>query len=123
MIRFRPSEPAAILRSAQKEYRRSGKYRISVFADSKVEGETEDEQLIDRLLRAAQLSNIKPEGNKKFWLCARAAALMDDGFEFVKDNYPGEETEHYSIDLGNEPSLQDTEQLAGHFSESRSWDQ
>lgn len=109
-----------MLRQAQKAFRHQGKYRLSVFADVVSPGETEEE-LILRLLRAAELSHIDPNGNPKFWFCESAGKLMDDGFVFAKDNYDGEEPEHFSIDLGNEPTLQDTEKLAGHFPESRSW--
>jgi hypothetical protein len=121
VIRFKPIRADAMLASAQKEFRRSGSYRLSVFADSRHEGDPSDEAVIARMLEAAKLSHIDPNRNPKFFLCADARALMDDGFEFVKDNYAGEEPEHYSIDLGNDPSLQDTERLAGHFSEARSW--
>jgi hypothetical protein len=120
VIRFRPTAPDAILRQAQKEFRRTGAYRVSMFADTK-RGDESDEDLINRLLSAAELDGVNPDNNPKFWFCARASDLMDDGFRFVKDNEPGEPDEHYSVDLGKEPSLQDTEKLAAHFPESRSW--
>jgi hypothetical protein len=119
VIRFRPTQPDAMLSSAQKAFRQGGAYRLSIFADSARDGEDE-EALIGRLLRAAELSHISNDGNPKFWLCTSAGELIDDGFVFRKDKYPGEEPEHYSIDLGNTPTLGDTEKLARHFPESRS---
>lgn len=120
VIRLRPTSPDAMLKQAQKAFRYQGKHRLSVFAD--VQNADEDHDgLVRRLLRAAELSHIDPAGNPKFWFCESAGKLMDDGFTFAKDNYEGEEPEHYSIDLGNEPTLQDTEKLAKHFPESRSW--
>lgn len=120
VIRFRPSDPDAVRRSALKEFRRSGNYRISIFADSRKGNESEGD-LIVRLLNAAKLSNIAPEGNKRFWVCAQAASLFDAGFRFAKDNYPGEEPEHYSIDFGSEPTVEDTKKLVELFSDQRNW--
>lgn len=119
VMRFRPTAADALLRQAEKTFRFQGAYRLSVFADAARPEETET-SLIRRLLRAAELSQISVDGNPKFWLCASAGQLMDDGFRFVKDNYAGEEPEHYSIDLGNQPTLEDTMRLSGHFPEARS---
>jgi hypothetical protein len=55
VIRFRPTDPDRVLASAAKEYRRTGHYRLSVFAGTLAPGEDEA-ALQDRLLRAAELS-------------------------------------------------------------------
>ncbi|MGA7055284.1 MAG: hypothetical protein WBZ37_29275, partial [Mycobacterium sp.] len=77
--------------------------------------------LVARLLSAAELSGISASRNPTFWYCSAASNLLDDGFCFVKDGYDGELDEHYSINLGNSPTIQDTERLAAHFG-PRSWD-
>ena len=114
VIRFRPITAAAVLSSAQKEARRSGKYRISVFADAPRVDETED-SLIDRLLRASELTGVSRDGNPKYWLCARAGELLVLGYAFVKDGYDSEIPEHYSIDLGQGPTVEDTQLLVAQF--------
>ena len=78
--------------------------------------------MITRLLDAAEVTGILRANNPKYWFCQEAANLLDDGFRFVKDGYPGEVPEHWSIDLGNAPSVQDTEKFAGHFTQSGRWD-
>lgn len=120
VIRFVPIEPKHLLRHAKKTYKKYGVNHVSVFADSRRQGETVDD-LISRLLNAAELSGISASRNETFWYCSAASDLMDDGFCFVKDGYDGELDEHYSINLGNSPTIQDTERLAAHFV-SRSWD-
>lgn len=120
VIRFVPIEPKHLLRHANKVFKRYGVNHVSVFADSQRPGETED-ALIGRLLGAAELSGISASRNETFWYCSAASDLMDDGFRFVKDGYDGEVDEHYSIDLGNSPTIQDTERLAAHLA-PRSWD-
>lgn len=120
VIRFVPVEPKHLLRHITKVYRRYGVNHASVFADSQRQGETRDD-LIARLLNAAELSGISASLNETFWYCSAASDLLDDGFCFVKDGYDGELDEHYSIDLGNSPTIQDTEKLAAHFV-PRSWD-
>jgi hypothetical protein len=121
VIRLRPiADPAAVLRAAERAYRDHGHHHLSVFADI-ARGAESEEDLINRLLDAAELSNILRSNNPKFWFCQRAGELLDDGFVFVKNEYDGEASEHWSIDLGNAPSLQDTERLAAHFPESRRW--
>ncbi len=110
-----------MLAQAEKAHRHNGHFRLSVFADKLREGE-EEAALIDRLLDAAEVSGILRANNPKYWFCQRAGDLLDDGFKFVKDGYPGEVPEHWSIDLGNTPSLHDTEKLAGHLTGPGRWD-
>ena len=103
VIRLRPLDPEAMLRQAGKAYREMGHHRLSVFADKR-RADEEEADLITRPLNAAELSGVLRSGNPKFWFCQRAANLLDDEFRFVKDGYDGEVHEHWSIDLGNEPS-------------------
>jgi hypothetical protein len=120
VVRFVPIEPKHLLRSAKRVYKKYGVNHLSVFAGSRRQGETVDD-LIARLLNAAELSGISASLNHTFWFCSAASDLMDDGFCFVKDEYDGELDEHYSINLGNSPTIQDTERLAAHFV-PRSWE-
>jgi hypothetical protein len=50
VIRFRPTAPEDVWRWAEKEYRRIGRYRLSVYADVKRARETDDD-LRQRLFR------------------------------------------------------------------------
>jgi hypothetical protein len=95
VIRFRPTVPDAVWQWAVKEHRRVGRYRLSVFADRRRVGETEQEA-IGRLLKASELAGIDPEKNKKYCLCTSAAELLDLGFTFWKDGDDDEQDEHYS---------------------------
>jgi hypothetical protein len=114
VIRFRPAAPEDVLRWAEKEHRRIGRHRLSVFADVARGTETEDE-LRRRLLRASELS-INPAKNSKYFVCARAADLRDRGFTFWKDGDDDEEPdEHYSVDLGTDATLEDVVRFLGAF--------
>lgn len=119
VIRFEPIQPDLLLRHVKKINKRYGAHRASVFADITREDETHDE-LVTRLLEVAQLEGIVAANNHVYWCCEPASLLIDDGFHFVKDRYDGEEDEHYSIDLGDSPSIEDTSKLAAHF-EPREW--
>ena len=118
VIRFRPTMPESVLNWARKEYRRTGRYRVSVFADAPREGE-DDQAVIDRLLKVSQLMGIDPCGNKKFYVCARASELADRGFTFHKDGDEDEADEHYSVDLGADPSVDDVVRFLDPFEERR----
>lgn len=111
-----------MLRQADKEFRNSGHHWLSVYADKRRDDETEAE-LIQRLLNAAEVSDVLRANNPKYWFCQTAAELLDDDFIFVKDGYDGEVPEHWSIDLGQNPTVADTMRLSGHFPEARKWDQ
>jgi hypothetical protein len=114
VIRFRPTDPAAVLNWASKEYRRTGYYRLSVFATPVVSGETA-EQAVTRLLKASELSGIDPRGNPRYFVCTRAATLRAGGFTFWKDGEDDEVEEHYSIDLGERPSEDDVRRFLAAF--------
>jgi hypothetical protein len=111
-----------MLRQADKARRHMGRNRLSVFVDKRRDGENEAD-LVTRLLNAAEVSNILRANNPKYWFCRTASDLLDDGFIFAKDGYDGEVPEHWSIDLGENPTVADTTRLAGHFPESREWGQ
>ena len=114
VIRFRPTAADSVWRSAEKEFKRIGRYRLSVFADVPVEGET-DFELRVRLLRASEL-RIDPAGNPKYFVCARAGDLLDRGFTFWRDGDDDEEAdEHYSVDLGTAPTVEDVERFLEAF--------
>jgi hypothetical protein len=123
VIRFRPAMPADVLRSAEKEHKRIGRHRLSVFADAARAGETE-ERLLLRLLKAS-LPLINPAKNPKVFICTRARALLELGFTFWKDGEDdAEPDEHYSVDLGTGATVEDVERFLGAFNrvEKRSED-
>jgi hypothetical protein len=106
VIRFRPTAPEDVWRWAGKEYRRIGRYRLSVYADVRRARETESE-LRQRLLRVSEL-RIDPVKNPKYFVCTQARELLVRGFTFWKDGDDDEEAdEHYSVDLGTDATCED----------------
>lgn len=120
VIRFRPTDPERVLGWAVKTYRRTGYYRLSVFADAAQSGE-DPHSLRSRLLAAAEADGIDPNRNKRYYVCAAASLLYDNGFHFFKDGLSNEPAEHYSVDLGNEPSLRDVERFLEAFTSAEEW--
>jgi hypothetical protein len=119
VVRFRPFDSEHVLESARKEYRRAGHYRLSVFADLAAEGE-DREAVVIRLLQVAELAGIQAEKNKKYALCTEASKLTEAGFVFHKydedDPDPDDEQdEHYSVDLGEQPTLEDVARFLAPF--------
>lgn len=122
VLRFRPTDPSSLLGWADKSFRQCHAYRLSVFVG--VQSDTEsDEEVVTRLLNAAQLGGIKPEGNRYYWLCTSAGELLDAGFEFYKDGTPDEPPEHYSVDLGSSPTVDDVERFLVPFRVKERWPQ
>jgi hypothetical protein len=117
VIRFRPIRADQVLASAVKEHRRTGHYRVSVFADIARPGES-FEVVEARLLEAAGLAGIDPVRNDRYFTCF-AGQLLDRGFTFWKDDEPGEPAEHYSVDLGERPTLEDVNRFCGVFGPAR----
>lgn len=120
VIRFRPTDPASLLGWADKSFRQCGAYRLSVFVGVKSDTES-DEDLFNRLLAAAELGGIRVEGNRYFWVCTSAAELLEDGFVFFKDGTPGEPAEHYSVDLGASPTVDDVVRFLEPFRTKERW--
>ena len=116
VIRFKPISSEALLNSAVKEYRRAGHYRLSVFADAAGQGESV-EAVEARLLLAA-FETLDPARNDRYFTCT-AGELLDRGFTFWKDDEPGELAEHYSVDLGERPTLDDVSRFRGAFGPAR----
>jgi hypothetical protein len=114
VIRFRPTDPDRVLRIAALEFRRIGRYRLSVFAAAKRPGET-DATLRRRLLEASELAGMDPANNPKFYVCAEAGELLERGFVFYKDGDDDERDEHYSVDLGADATREDVERFLGAF--------
>lgn len=120
VIRFRPTDPDAVLRWAVKEHRRTGRYAVSVFAD--IQRAAEDRRaVIGRLLRVAQLSGIDPSSNRNVWICTSAERILEEGFTFHKDEEEDELREHYSVDLGEQPNVDDVRRLLGTFATQQEW--
>lgn len=114
VVRFTPITPEGLVRSANRAFQESGHYRVSVFADTP----RPEEDLVDvlrRLFAAADLSQIDPERNDRFFLCARSGDITQLGFTFVKDGYDGEVPEHWSVDLGSAPTLEQAAALRACF--------
>lgn len=119
VIRFRPTDPQSVLNSAEKEARRTGgRWAASVFADRPEPGESQ-EQVIARLLSASELSGIDPGKNARYFVCTQAKELLDRGFTFWKDEDDDELREHYSVVLGESPTLEDAVNFLGAFGEGR----
>ncbi|MEX1276573.1 MAG: hypothetical protein WEA75_06715 [Acidimicrobiia bacterium] len=114
VIRFRPTNPESVLAWAQKEHRRTGYFRLSVFADVAGPGE-DDDAVIQRLLDASELAGVDPGGNKKFYVCTNASELLGLGFTFHKDEEEGESSEHWSVDIGADPSGDDALRFLSPF--------
>lgn len=51
--------------------------------------------------------------------CTTAQKLLDLGFSFEKDGYDGEPNEHYSVILGDPPTLEDAERFVSAFTKER----
>src|SRR5580700_400151 len=107
VMRFPPVQPEAVFKKAIQEHRRTGHYAVSVFADEAGQGESA-EAVEARLLKASELGGIDPARNPNYYIC-RAQVLLDMKFTFLKyDDEPdksNELPEHYSVDLGQDPTL------------------
>ena len=114
VIRFPPTDPQRVLASAEKEHRARGHYGLSVWAAAQAADETLD-QLHLRILLAAQLGHINLSNNKKFYVCSGAAEITILGFPFTKDGDDDELPEHYCVDLGNSPTVDDVVRFLGPF--------
>ncbi|OZC84492.1 hypothetical protein CH282_15255 [Rhodococcus sp. 06-418-1B] len=114
VIRFSPIAPDRLLARAEQEYRRSARYGISVFAAAP-DGTEDQDRLIQRILEASELQNVKPETNQKFWWLAEASAIYDLGYTFCKAGFLGEIDLHYSLLLGEAPTLEDSKRISDLF--------
>lgn len=114
VVRFRPISPPDVLRWAGKEHSLSGRFGLSVFADVKRGDETDDD-LKRRLVNVAGMGGINLESNRKFYVCTAAAELLQRGFVFYKNEYEDEPQEHYSVDLGPGPTVEDVERFLESF--------
>lgn len=117
-MRFRPTDPQKVFEAAERESRRTGLYGCSVFADTARAGETEDD-VIDRLLVAADLVGMVKDRHPKYYVCASAQRLLDLGYTFWKDEDDDEIPEHYSVSLGNEPTVEDAVSFLSAFGPAR----
>jgi hypothetical protein len=121
VLRFTPMSPEGVLNRAGLDARRStgkGHYTASVWADHARPGETR-EQVIARLLGVTELHGLDPARNQHLWWCSSAQKLLDERFVFEKDDEDGEADEHYSVILGNPPTLEDTKRFVKAFTKER----
>ena len=117
VIRFKPMTTDGLLGSLRREYRRIERYRLSVFATTVNRGESAEAVEI-RLLDVA-FKRIDPRRNDWYFTCT-AGQLLDRGFTFWKDDDdPDELAEHYSVDLGERPTLDDVSRFRGAFGLAR----
>ena len=113
--------PEGVLNRAKLDARRStgkGHHTASVWAAHAERGETRD-QVISRLLQVTELHGLDPARNVHLWWCASAQDLLDRGFTFEKDEYDGEPEEHYSVVLGDPPTLEDAKRFVAAFTKER----
>lgn len=114
VIRFKPIAPERVLAQAELEHTRIGRYWVSVFASARRRGES-DEDVQLRLLRAAELDGISRDNWRRYFVCARAEQLVDRGFTFCKYDDEPELAEHYSVELGERPTLGDANRFLEPF--------
>jgi hypothetical protein len=118
VIRFAPVTAAKVLEKAERLARVSdGAYLASVFVGLPRDGETDDQRLA-RVLAATQ-TDFDPKKNRNVFVCTRADSLLSRNFAFVKDGYEGEIPEHYSVDLGSAPTLEDAQRFLDAFERRR----
>ncbi len=105
VIRFRPTELEKVMNWAEKEHRRTGFYRLSVFASSPLPSESQAATEA-RLVGVAGLNGIDLKKNKSHWVALRGELAA---FDFYKDDDDDLEEcpEHYSVDLGSAEGLAD----------------
>ncbi|WP_433599142.1 hypothetical protein ACQPXH_26200 [Nocardia sp. CA-135953] len=116
VIRFRPMEPESLIKRAALDARRSegGHHAVSVWCGVQEEGETESE-LRDRILDITVQNGLGAANNNRYWVCTTALELMERGFKFVKDGYDGEPEAHFSVILGDPPTLEDAKRFVEPF--------
>ena len=71
--------------------------------------------MIRRLLAATELNGLHAERNPHLWWCSSAQKIVEGRFVFEKDEYDGEPAEHYSVVLGDPPTLEDAQRFVGLF--------
>jgi hypothetical protein len=113
VVRFRPTDPEKVLEWARKEFRRTGHYRLSVFADAR-RGDEDDAAVIQRLLEVSELVGLDASRNPRYYVCA-TSDLQALNFAFYKDEDDDEPEEHYSVDLGEDPTVEDVVRFLGPF--------
>jgi len=118
VLRFRPTQPEAVLTSAQKEFRNSGRWLVSVWVDAAREGEAEADVIL-RLLAASEIGGMEAANNPRYYVCASAQELIDRGFAFVKDGYDEEPELHFSVDMGPDPDIETVERFLEPFTAAR----
>lgn len=125
VIRFTPMSAQGVLDRAAKDARRSdgnGHHTASVWADHAEPGE-DRQALIRRILAVTELRGLDPARNPHLWWCASARQIRDEGFIFEKDGDADEPEAHYSVVLGDPPTLEDAERFVTLFIKERRPDQ
>ncbi|MFF8485128.1 hypothetical protein [Streptomyces antibioticus] len=118
VLRFKPMDPERCLKRLNQDFRDTGDYSLSVFADVQHPSETVD-QLKSRLLAASELQGINPSTNKAYYVCTRAEKLLERKFTFRKDDDGGEVSEHYSVYFGSStPTLEDVKRFLEAFDDA-----
>lgn len=84
-----------------------------MFADVKAEDESDDD-LLRRLVTAAGLSGLDISKNRNCWT-STSGSLQDLGLTFWKDGDVDEVPEHYSLDLGSNPTVARVDEVLGAF--------
>jgi hypothetical protein len=105
-----------LLKKAAQEYRRIGRYRLSVWAA--MAGQGESAEAVEARLLLAAFTRLDAARNDWYFTCT-AGQLLDRGFTFWKDDEPDEPPEHYSVDLGDRITLDDVSRFRGAFGPAR----
>lgn len=95
-----------------------GHHTASVWADHATPGE-DRAMLLGRILVATELHGLDPAKNPNLWWCSSAREIRDEGFAFEKDGYDDEPEAHYSVVLGDPPTLEDAETFVSLFTKER----
>lgn len=114
VIRFRPVSPERVLASAEKEYRRTGRHAVSVFAGVRAAGESMVD-LKSRLLAASEVAGVSADGNPQFYVCSEASQLKARGFTIMRDGDADEVAEHFSVELRHSPTMEDAQRFLDAF--------
>ena len=114
VIRFSPIQAESVFKKLGRAKVVEGHYGLSCFVGVP-EKDEERTVTIARLVQAAGFSGIDLGKLRKIYVCSTAKQVVDLGYVFMKDDYPAEVDEHYCVDLGEAPTLDDVTKFLSVF--------